>query len=86
MVFSISHVIQQNMLDRIIDTNFYGIIIDKSTSTSMTCHPLVFTIFIKENMFQCVFLGLLHINDNKNYSNDISNINKNYIRMELACW
>ena len=53
------------LLDQVRDTRFYGVTVDESTDVSMTGHLVVFAIFVEECLPQCVFLGLLHIDDGK---------------------
>jgi hypothetical protein len=52
------------MLDRIRDSRFLDIIIGY-TDTSITCHLVVFASFVKEGFSFCIFLGLLHIKEEK---------------------
>ena len=53
------------MLDRVRDSRFFGIMIDKSTDISVTCHLVVFATFVEDGLHFHVFLGLLHIKEGK---------------------
>jgi hypothetical protein len=65
ILFCISFVFQKNILDKIRDSRFFGIMIDESTDISVTCHLVVFASFVEEGLFLCVFIGLLHIEEEK---------------------
>ena len=65
ILYSIATVVQKKVLDRVRDSKFYGVMIDESTDISVTGHLVVFASFVEEGMPQCVFLGLIHIEDGK---------------------
>ena len=65
MLICISSVIHRKMLDRIRNSNFYGIMIDESTDISVTGHLVVFATFLEDGIPVSVFLGLLHIPNGK---------------------
>ena len=54
-------------MDRIRDSNFFGLMIDDSTNVSVIGHVVVFATFIEDRLLISIFLGLLQIaNDRKN--------------------
>lgn len=53
--------VQKQILDRVRDSRFCGIMIDKSTDISVACYLVVFTSFVNEGFALCSCLGLLHI-------------------------
>lgn len=53
-------------MDRIRDSNFFGLMIDDSTNVSVIGHVVVFATFIEDRLLISIFLGLLQIaNDRK---------------------
>jgi hypothetical protein len=65
MVFGISSVIQRQVLDRIRDSKFFGLMIDESTDISVKGHLMVFATFLEGGLPLTCFLGLLWIVDGK---------------------
>jgi len=65
MLICISSVIQRKMLDRVQNSQYYGIMIDESTDISVTGLLVVFATFLKDGVSASVFLGLLKIPDDK---------------------
>jgi len=61
ILFCILSVIQKNVLNRVRDSTFFGIMIDEFTYIFMTGHLIVFASFIRKSLSICVFLGLLHL-------------------------
>ena len=61
MLVCIFSVIQRKILDRVRDSQFFGIMVDESTNIYILGHLVVFAIFIEDGVPTCVFLGLLHI-------------------------
>ena len=61
MVVSISSVLQRKLLDRIRDSQFFGIMVDESMDISVLGHLAVFAKFLEDGVFVCGFLGLLQI-------------------------
>jgi len=61
MLVCISSVIQRKVLDRVRDSQFFGIMVDESTDISVLGHLVVFATFLEDGVPICVFLGLLHI-------------------------
>ena len=55
----------KKILDRVRDSRFFGIMIDESTDISVTGHLVVFASFVEEELRLCVFLRLLHIEEEK---------------------
>ena len=74
ILFCISSMVQK-ILDRVRDSRFFGIMIDESTDISVICHLIVFASFVKEGRPLCIFIELLHIEE--------ENINKNHEIMRL---
>ena len=67
MLFFIPNVIQKKNLDRIRDSNFFGLMIDESTDVSVTGHVVVFATFVEDGLSVSIFMGLFEIaNDKKN--------------------
>jgi len=54
-MFCISNVIQNFFLDRIGDSNFFGLMIDESIDVSVTGHVVVFATFVDDGMFVSIF-------------------------------
>ncbi len=48
MLICISSVIQRKMLDRVRNSQYYGIMIDESTDISVTCHLVVYATFLED--------------------------------------
>jgi hypothetical protein len=65
MVFAISYVIQKQVLDRVRDSTFFGLMIDESTDISVKGHLVVFATFLEGGLPLTCFLGLLWIVDGK---------------------
>ena len=65
MIYSISIVIHKKNLDRIRDSNFFGLMIGESIDISSTGHVEVFGTFVKEGLPISVFLGLFEIPNSK---------------------
>jgi hypothetical protein len=65
MVFAISSVIQKQVLDRVRDSTFFGLMIDESTNISVKGHLVVFATFLEGVLPLTCFLGLLWIIDGK---------------------
>lgn len=61
MVFVISCVITRNILDRVRDSPFFGLMIDESTDISVTGHLVVFATFLEGSLPFTCFLGLVWI-------------------------
>ena len=61
MLVCISSVIQRKVLDRVRDSQFFGIMVDESTDISVLGHLVVFATFLEDGVPTCVFLGLLYI-------------------------
>ena len=61
MLVCISSVIQRKILDKIRDSQFFGIMMDKSIDIFVLGHFVVFATFLEDGVPTCVFLGLLHI-------------------------
>ena len=57
----ISSVIQKKVLDRVRDSQFFGIMVDESTNIYVLGHLVMFATFLEDGVLTCVFLGLLHI-------------------------
>jgi hypothetical protein len=65
MVFAISSVLQRQILDRVRDSKFFGLMIDESTDISVKGHLVVFATFLEGGLPLTCFLGLLWIVDGK---------------------
>jgi Domain of unknown function (DUF4371)/hAT family C-terminal dimerisation region len=65
MIFAISSVIQRQILDRVRDSKFFGLMIDESTDISVKGHLVVFATFLEGGLPLTCFLGLLFIVDGK---------------------
>lgn len=50
MLFCISKVLQKNILDRVMNSKFFGIMIDESTDVSVTSHIVVFACFVEKGI------------------------------------
>ena len=66
MISAISRVIQIQVLDRVCDSNFFGLMIDESIDISVQGHLLVFVTFLEVGLSVSCFLSLLSIEDGKN--------------------
>lgn len=77
IIFCISSVVQNKVLDRIRGFKFFGIIIDESLDISVTYHLLVFVSFVKDGLHLGIFLGLL---STKNGNKDAHIIYETHIR------
>jgi len=64
-------VLQKKILDRVRNLKFYGIMIDESTDVSVTKHIVVFACFVEDGQHVAVFLGLIHIENDKKDSKEI---------------
>jgi len=65
MVFAISNVVQRQILDRVRDSKFFGLMIDESTNISIKGPLVVFATFLEGGLPMTCFLGLLFIVDGK---------------------
>jgi len=65
MLFCISNVLHKSILDRIRDSNFFGVMIDEFTDVSVTGRVVVFASFVEEGLPITAFLGLLEISGGK---------------------
>ena len=59
MVFDLSGVIQRKVLEKVRDSTFFGLMIDKSTDISIQGDLVVFVTFLKANLSITFFWGLL---------------------------
>jgi hypothetical protein len=60
MLVCISSVIHRKVLDRVRNSQYFGIMVDESADISITGHLVVFATFLEDGVQVCVFLGLLH--------------------------
>lgn len=68
MASAISNLIQRQILDRIRDSKFFGIIIDESINISVQGHIVVFVTFLEGSLRCTYLLGLFPIvDDNKDF-------------------
>lgn len=65
LMLCISVVIQKQILSRIRNSPFFGVMIDESTDISVTGHLVAFATIIEEGLPVSVFLGLLPIEGGK---------------------
>lgn len=68
IMFAISTILQRQILDKIRDSRFFGIMIDESTDISVLDHLVIFAIFLKGSVVTTSFLGLLWIVDGQKSS------------------
>src|ERR1700738_4394273 len=71
MMFVISTILQRQILDKIQDSRFFGIMIDESTDISVVGHLVIFAIFLEGGVVTTSFLGLLWIVDGQKSSSVI---------------
>jgi hypothetical protein len=74
MMFAISTILQRQILDRIRDSRFFGIMIDESTDISVLGHLVIFATFLEGGVVTTSFLGLLWIVDGQKSSSVIFNL------------
>jgi len=65
ILFCISLVVQKKILDRVLDSMSFGIMIDEFMNIFVTSNLVLFAFFVEESLLFCFFLGLLHIEDEK---------------------
>jgi len=71
VLFCILKVFYKNILDRVRNSKFYGIIIDESTDVSVTGHIVIFASIIEDGLPVLVFLNIIQIEDEKKDSKQI---------------
>jgi hypothetical protein len=71
MMYAISTILQRQILDKIRDSRFFGIMIDESTDISVLGHLVIFATFLEGGVVTTSFLGLLWIVDGQKSSSVI---------------
>ena len=59
MMFAISTILQKQILDKIRDSRFFGIMIDKNTDISILGHLVIFATFLEGGVVTTSFFSLL---------------------------
>lgn len=67
ILFCILSMVQKNMLDKVRDSRFFSVMIDESTDISITDQLIIFASFVTKDLPLCIFLGLLHIGEEKKH-------------------
>ena len=65
MIYYISTVVHKKNLDRIRDSNFFGLMIDESTDINSISYVVVFGTFVEEGLLMSFFGGLFKVPNGK---------------------